>query len=116
MICGPAALLALLASSQNRRVTVSQAEACRFRILPAQPLAGSTDAGGNGNLVHWCDSEAMRERMSAAKIIGIFVLITAGVFLLATDALDNGSTNVLNISISVMCFIGALLFLPPKTA
>lgn len=54
--------------------------------------------------------------MTIAKIIGLPVLVGLGVFLLAVDTFDDGSTTALSLVVALACFVGATLCLPAKTA
>jgi hypothetical protein len=54
--------------------------------------------------------------MLIAKIIGLPIFIGLGVFLVAVDTFDDGSTTALSLLVALACFVGALLCLPPKTA
>lgn len=54
--------------------------------------------------------------MTITKIIGLPVLVGLGVFLLAVDTFDDGSTTALSLIVAIACFVGAALCMPPKTA
>lgn len=62
------------------------------------------------------DSSVMRGSMTITKIIGLPVLVGLGVFLLAVDTFDDGSTTALSLIVAIACFVGAVLCMPPKTA